>query len=414
MIFLAWRQMRARQKQTFLILLGISFGTMVYVIIAGLQLGMRSFIIEQLLNNTSHIRITGEEKFIESQRVRSRLFHSHELIQWFTPPHGKRDDVRLENPHGWYEFLNQHPEVTAWAPRFSVDAIAAKGPSKVAMMLMGVIPEKQEKTSEIAKYVRTGKLSDLMGGGNRIILGKELLKHLGAQVGQTVLLTIGTGSPRPFKIVGVLSLGNQEADLRMALAHIIDVQKLNRTPGRISEISVALRNLDEADRIAEEWKNLGRDKVEGWQEANANFMQVIMIQDYVRYIITGAILLVGSFGVYNVLSIMIAQKQKEIAILRSMGFGPPKIMQLFMFQGLILGSIGAVLGLLLGTGINLFIESIELGFEIGTSNHLIVSYGPEIFITAFLAALGASAIASFIPARHASRLTPLEIIRANL
>jgi lipoprotein-releasing system permease protein len=414
MIFLAWRQMLARKKQTGLILLGISLGTMVFVIISGLQLGMRSFMIEQLLNNTSHIRISGEERFVQSERVRQKLFPEVSLVGWQTPPHGKRDDARLENPHGWYEFLNAHPEVTAWAPRFSMDALASRGPSKMAIMLTGVVPEKQQRTSYIAKYIKEGSLADLMGGGNKVILGRELMRSLGVRVGQTVLLSMGAGDARPFKVVGTLALGSHDAESRMALAHLLDVQQLNRTPGRISEIAVALRDLDQAREIADQWKLLGKDKVEGWQEANANFMQIITIQDIVRYVITGAILMVGAFGVYNVLSIMIAQKQKEIAILRSMGFGPPKVLQLFMFQGMLLGTLGALFGLFLGTIINIMIGNIKLGFEFGGNNHLIISYAPSIFLTAFLAAFFASAVASFIPARHASRLTPLDIIRSNI
>ncbi|MCB0384126.1 MAG: FtsX-like permease family protein, partial [Bdellovibrionales bacterium] len=144
------------------------------------------------------------------------------------------------------------------------------------------------------------------------------------------------------------------------------------------------------------------------------FMQLINIQDIMRYIITSAILIVAAFGIYNVLSIMISQKQKEIAILRSIGYAPDKILRLFMIQGSMLGLLGGGAGLFIGFGACLIIGSIDLGFEIGKGSNLLISYDWDIYATAFVAAQVAAAIASIIPARHAAKLTPLDIIRANL
>lgn len=141
---------------------------------------------------------------------------------------------------------------------------------------------------------------------------------------------------------------------------------------------------------------------------------MINIQDIVRLVITTSILIVAGFGIYNVLSIMINQKQKEIAILRSIGYAPSRILQLFLVQGLILGFFGGLMGLIFGHSLNLFIESIELGFEIGKSNHMLISYRPSIYITAFVAAQISATIASILPARKAAKMTPLDIIRANI
>lgn len=414
MWFLAFRQMLSKKKQTLLIFLGITFGTMIYVIIAGIQYGMRDYLTEQLLNNTAHVIISGDERKIKADDLRERFFPNTTLVNWLIPPAGKREEARLENPQGWFDRLSADPQVTAFAPRLSINAILSKGGLKSNVGLTGVIPDKYVQVTSVEDYLLSGSLIDLKIGTNNILVGSGVMEALGARLDQTIMVSTGIGEPRPFRIVGVFELGNEQIDKSLALAHINDVQSLNRTPGRVSEISIALTDIDLATVKAAEWANYTSDKVQGWEQANAAFMQVIRIQDLVRLLITGALLLVSAFGMYNVLSIMISQKQKEIAILRSIGYGPEKILLLILIQGLTLGITGGILGLFLGHVFNLIIANIDLGFKIGKGTSLLVSFRPSIYLTAFAAACVSSLIASLLPARHAAKLTPLDIIRSNV
>lgn len=414
MWFLAFRQMFSKKKQTLLIFLGITFGTMIYVIIAGIQYGMRDYLTEQLLNNTAHVLIKGNERKIEKDELRERFFPNVDVVNWLIPPAGKREEARLENPQGWFDRLAADPQVLAYAPRLSVQAILSRGGLKSNVSLTGVIPDKYIQVTSIKDYMVEGSLEDLKIGTNNIIVGSGVMDAIGAQIGQTIRVSTGLGETRPFKVVGVFELGNEQIDKILALSHINDVQTLNRTPGRVSEISISLTNIDLATQKADEWSIYTGDDVQGWQEANAAYMQVIQIQDIVRIVITGALLLVSAFGMYNVLSIMISQKQKEIAILRSIGYGPEKILSLILIQGLTLGIAGGLLGLVIGYGFNVVIDNIDLGIKIGKGTSLLVSYRPSIFLTAISAAIVSSLIASYLPARYAAKLTPLDIIRSNL
>jgi lipoprotein-releasing system permease protein len=414
MYFLAIRQLLSRKKQTVLILLGISLGTMMYVVISGMQLGLRGYFVGKLLSNNPHIKISAPDQLIEEHEVREVLYPDRTL-HWITPPSGKRDESHIAYPQGWFERFKGLPEVTAVSPGLSVNVIASRGKIKQSANLTGIIPDRYRNISTIEESMQAGQLSDLSGAGNRLIAGYRLLEQLGARVGETVLLTIGTGEPRPFKITGSFNLGNEQVDRTLMFAHLSDVQQLNRTPGRIGEIGVNLLDMDQAQEIADRWKLGTRDKVESWQETFANFFQMFYVQDVTRWMISAAILIVAGFGVYNVLSIMITQKQKEIAILRSIGYAPRKILNLFLIQGLILGVLGAVVGLVMGYLANVGISRIDLGTGLrGMSlTHLIVSQDPRNYLIAFAMALGSSMIASILPAYHASRLTPLDIIRSS-
>jgi lipoprotein-releasing system permease protein len=280
-------------------------------------------------------------------------------------------------------------------------------------MLVGSLPLRQLRISEIEDYVIEGKFQDLESGGNKIVLGIGVAKDIGVRLGQFVDVYTGEGELKPFKIVGISKFGNDSTDKSLAFAHLADVQKINKTPGRVTEIGVSLIDMDRAVELAHLWSMYTNDKVEDWIAASSMFMEMIRMQDVVRYFIMISILIVAAFGIYNVLSIMINQKKKEIAILRSIGYDPKRILELILYQGIFLGIFGGILGLVMGLVISAIVESIDLGFELGTSNHLFISYDPSIYTTAFVAAMIASLIASIIPAYTASKLTPIDIIRGQ-
>jgi lipoprotein-releasing system permease protein len=281
------------------------------------------------------------------------------------------------------------------------------------LALIGSIPQKQIRISDIADYVVTGKFENLKTGGNKIILGIGVAKDLGVRMGQYVDVISGSNEVTPFKVVGMTKFGDDRTDRSMAFAHISDVQKVNKSPGRVSEIAVALNDLEESEKLAQLWGLYTEDKVEDWKTASKMFMEMIRMQDMVRYFIMFSVLVVAAFGIYNVLSIMINQKRKEIAILRSIGYGPNKILELILFQGIILGVLGGVVGILLGLILSRLIQMIDIGVELGGSNHLFISYDISIYYTSFIAALVAALLASFIPAYSASKMTPIDIIRGG-
>lgn len=118
-------------------------------------------------------------------------------------------------------------------------------------------------------------------------------------------------------------------------------------------------------------------------------------------------------GVYNVLSIMINQKKREIAILRAIGYGPRKILLLILYQGLLLGIGGGLLGILMGYGLCQWIAHLDLAIEFHGSHHMPVSFDWRIYVAALISANVSALVASVIPAHYASRLTPIDILRSE-
>jgi lipoprotein-releasing system permease protein len=159
---------------------------------------------------------------------------------------------------------------------------------------------------------------------------------------------------------------------------------------------------------------MGQEKVESWDQANEGIMSVFKTQDIVRILMTFSILIVAGFGIYNILSLAVNHKRREIAILRSIGFEPWDIHKLFLLQGTLLGLAGGLLGVLLGWLACLAMSWIEVSPDRGLgSGYMIISFEMMIYVKGFLLAVISASLASYFPARFAGGLEPIDIIRGE-
>ncbi|MFN7453238.1 MAG: ABC transporter permease [Pseudobdellovibrionaceae bacterium] len=410
MFDLALKHLTSRKKQTFLIFLGIALGTMTFVFIAAIQLGFREYIVEQLVNNNGHIVISAREEIITEDSVEEYLGYNH-LVHWVSPPSGKRNDDSIENPHALIQSLEREPEVFAYSPIYSTQTIATRGKSKLAVSLIGVQPENHIRVTDFVHYSSKDVWTQIPQGSRRLIVGTGALKKLSAQVGDTLFLSVGSAAALPFKIAGTFELGVQQVDDTTIFSHVIDVQQLGQASGKISSIAVRLTDPSIATVVADRLRLTASDKVQSWEQINANFFSLFKIQDLTRYFITAGILLVAAFGIYNVLSIVVTQKRREIAILRALGFPPKDILLLFLQQGIILGVAGAIAGLILGY---IFCYALaQSDIEVMGRKGLTMSFSPTIYVQGLLMAIFSAIVASYLPARMASKLSPIDIIRMD-
>lgn len=414
MLYLAKRQLLSRKTQTALIVLGIILGSAAYVIISGMFVGFQNYIINQLINNDANIRVSAHEELIQPKQLQQNFFGKDVFVKWIIPPSGRRDHEHIDNPSQWMQRLQKDKNVSAFAPQLVIQALMHKGQLSTSATIIGTEAKAQTKVTNINEYMIEGSFANLKSGGNRIILGDALLAKLGARNGGTILIGVGKSEPRFFKIVGVFHLGVQGIDDTTAYANLSDVQKINQTPNQISDIAIRLYDIKKAHDLAAQWSSVSHDKVQSWDQSKANVMAVFKTQTALRYFMTISILLVAAFGIYNVLSVLINQKKKEIAILRAMGYTPKEVRRLFLYQGLIMGTLGGTVGLILGFFICHFLATIPLFKDTnGKISYLKMSYDVSIYFYGFLLAFISSLFASLFPAQHASKMTPIDIIRES-
>lgn len=413
MMFLSLKHLLSRKKQSILILLGIIIGTAAYVAISGMMLGFQTRLMDQLVNNDAHIRISAREELLTAVTLNSFTEAKH--VFWAFPPSGRKDSAKIEYPIGWFNKLDADPDVVAFVPQVNLNVIFNRARVSQSGRLIGSNPEKQEKISNIEQYMLAGKFKDIGNSGNHLVIGKQLLEKLGTNISETILISSGKGPPQPFKVVGIFETGARNIDETTAFASLTDTQKLRGTPSEITDIAVKILDPYRAKDKALSWKNNTNEKILAWQDSFANILSVFKTQDIVRNSMTISIIVVASFGIYNILSILVTQKKKDIAILRSIGFTPSDIIKLFFNQGLILGIAGGVIGLILGAIICWLMGKIDIApGRIGTSTgKMIISFNYLIYVKAFFITISATLFSSILPARSAGKLDPMDIIRTG-
>ncbi len=413
MIFLAVRYLLERKRQTFLTLLGVFFGTMAFVSVSGFFLGFQGYLVQQLVNNSAQIHIEARQDYLTDHDLDIAFFGPQIYhIFWISPPAGMKGYLNVQNPQSWYKRLNADSRVEAYSPTLTAAALFNLGAFSVAASLIGCDPVKQAQVTTIADYMNSGNFNDIATGGNRLIMGAELMKQLGVGLQQSILVSTGTHAPVPFKVVGRFLTGNRGADLQ-AFGALSDVQKLNQTPNYVNEIGVRLKDYTQADVLAETWSRLGPERVESWSTLNASIKSIFAIQNALRFSMIMTVFVVAGFGIYNILNMTVHQKRQDIAILRALGYDTFDIIMLFYFQGLILGICGTILGLISGYIFCRYLQTISF-MTVAPFNmhgHLHISISIFIYLEATALALFATSIASILPARAASRLTPIEVIR---
>tara|TARA_B110001454_G_C12723270_1_gene436151 strand:- start:30240 stop:31481 length:1242 start_codon:yes stop_codon:yes gene_type:complete len=409
MIFLALKHILSRKKQSIVTLLGIFMGTVAYIIISTFFQASQNSMIASMVSGDPHIRIQAREREIDPQEIKDVLLPEFETVIWKRTPSGIRASAAIENSRGWLDFLNINPNVVAASRVYSTTALVTYNKTTYSISITGVDPQEQVKVTNIEENMVEGSLLDLNKGTARIVIGQELATTLAKQIGDNIVLTSTKGSQVPYKIVGLFSTGNKFSDRGSAYMQLSDAQKLGGANGKISQVFVKVADFRQAADIASSWQVISEDRVRSWDQINENLLSMFRTQDVTRYTITGIIMLVAGFSIYNILGIVVTQKRKDIAILRSMGYEANDITTLFLYQGLILGLVGGLLGCAIGYIISISIGEISMGGPRSTVFRLEFSW--NIYLIGILISNVVALLASYFPARSASKLSPIEIIR---
>lgn len=413
MLYLAIRHLLTRKKQSIITLLGIMIGTTAFIVMSCFFVGVQNNITDTLVSGDAHIKIYAFEEDITPDLIKGSLYKKDDSISWIRKPGGTRLYNSIENPTMWEEVFNKNPEVIAYTPAYSTSVFIKENNQTWTVSLAGVIPSKYVKITNTESKMVKGSLLDLEKRTGGIVIGQELAKALGKEVDDNIYVTSTSGTIYPLKIVGLYNTNNRRADLRSGVVSITDAQKIDGHPGAISQIHVKVKNFRTAANLSNEWQKISNDKVESWDQANEGLISMFESQDMTRYMATGIIMLVASFGIYNILNMIVTQKRKDIAILRSMGFEGNDIIRLFLVQGVALGFSGGGLGMTLGYAICKMIGNVQFGPPGSKGDGFTLDFSFKIYATAFIISNSAAILASILPSRSASKLTPIEIIRAG-
>jgi lipoprotein-releasing system permease protein len=263
----------------------------------------------------------------------------------------------------------------------------------------------------LATQMRQGTLQSLYRSTNAIILGDRLAKKIGARVGANLTVQASNGARVGAQVVGTFRSGITAIDESTAYVLVKTAQVLAQQTGLVNELRIRVTDAMAAHDVARRIERETGYKSVAWQEAHEDLLSAFIIRNIIMYTIVGAILLVASFGTYNIISTITHEKTRDIAIMKSLGLRESTVRRIFVIEALAIGLIGAVAGWVLGYALTAALGTIEIRSPFVDSTRLPLAYSVVHYALATGVALAASLIAGYFPARKASRLYPVDIIR---
>lgn len=231
-------------------------------------------------------------------------------------------------------------------------------------------------------------------------------------MGSTLSVIAAGGASRTLTVVGIFRTGNAGYDESQTYVLLKRAQLLLDRPNRVNRFIIKLDDAHAARATASRIEAQVGYKAVSWAEASEDLLSLLFVRNLIMYSVVSAILVVASFGIYNTISTIVMEKTRDIAILKSMGFLAGEIKRIFLLEGLIVGAIGSVLGLLCGLGLMHLLAYIRIRPP-GASEevNLPIWWGSEQFLMAAGFALASCLLAAWLPARKAGNLHPVDILR---
>ena len=405
---IALRHLLARPRQTLVSLMGIVLGTAFFLGISAMMQGSEADFIRRLVDNSPHITIQDQYRNPRLQPM-AQLFPGAMIQMHRIKPETETRGIR--NYLQALDYLRDIKGVKA-SPVLNGQGLVSFAGKDEALSLNGMIPSDINSVSTIGSYITEGSIKDLAGNSDGIIIGSELARILSLERGQSITVSAATGQRHSFKIVGIFHTGRAAFDQSQVFLALKRVQSLLNRPNRANQIIVKLADPNTAQALAARVEAQLGYKAVSWQEASEDIMSTLKLRNIIMYSVVSAVLLVAAFGIYNVISTVVMEKRRDIAILKSMGFHARDIQAIFLLEGVLLGGFGCLLGLPMGAAIMYALGQLQFKFPGSTQlTGMPIDWSWQQFAIAGAFALAAATGAALLPAHKAAGLKPVDILR---
>ncbi|MCK6418853.1 MAG: ABC transporter permease [Alphaproteobacteria bacterium] len=407
---IALKHLLARKRQSFVSLLGIILGVAFFLAISSLMKGSENDFIRRLVDNSPHITVQDEFREPRLQPLLQTYKDGAVELRNVSP---MREPRGIRGYNQIIQYIRDIPGARASAS-LTGEVVVNYAGQDYGLSLNGMVPKEMRDVTTIQDYMLEGSLENLISDPGGIVVGSEFAKRLSLDMNDTITVTASSGIVRTFRIVGIFRIGRSSYDRGQAFVDLKRVQALLGRSSRANSILVKLPDPQAAQTTAAEIERQFGYKSVSWQEASEDIMNTLAIRNTIMYTVVSAVLVVAAFGIYNVISTVVMEKQRDIAILKSMGFQAWEVQRIFLIQGVILGIFGCLMGLPLGSGFMLALMQVRLKPPGSTEIvNMPLDWGLTQFLIAGAFALCAATLAAWLPARKAARVQPVDILRGG-
>jgi lipoprotein-releasing system permease protein len=404
--YIGLRYLRSRRRRgvasfmSTVSLLGIALGVAALIVILSVMNGFETELRTRLLSMSAHLTVVDPGSGVTAWRELAAV-------------------------------LTATPEVVGAAPYVSLEGMLTAGPNLNPALVRGILPEAEREVSDVARFVDAAELAKLTPNSHHIVLGRILASSLGVEVGQRINLLVprienGRLIPQfqSFTVVGIFAAGIVDHDANLALVHLSDASQLKRFGGRPEGVAVRLRDPMVAQAFHRRAASLlgDRYRYSDWTEQHAGIFGAIRLEKIMMSIILMSIVGVAAFNIVASLMMVVTDKERDIAILRTYGLEPARVARVFLVQGSIIGLFGTLfgtaLGLVLAFNVGTIVPWMEstFGFQIMPGDVYYVTEIPseihaqDVILMPVLA-LCIAVAATIYPSRRAASVAPAQALR---
>lgn len=404
--FIAWAHVTNRVRQTFIGVIGVATGVGFTIMIAGVMEGSQRQFVGTLIDAMPHITITDERLSVALQPA-EQVYGAAQRSNFTATD--KRAGISNSNLI-MGSLRNWLPG--AIASSVKVTAMINSGNARFGVTITGIDPRQEELVSKLAKQIVSGELYGLSRGSNAVLLGQTLATKIGARVGSTVTITPGSGSPISAPVVGIYRSGVREVDENRVYSLMRTAQMLAGQPDLVNEMRIQLDDAFRAPEIASRVEGQIGYRVIPWQEANADLLSSFKVQEKITNVIMAAMMLASTFAIYSIISTITNEKRNDIAIMKSLGMKEHFVQAIFIIEAAMIAIVGIPVGWLVGYLLCIAMTHISYSNPV-TEGVLAIAiyYSPIHYIVVGMITLGCCLLSAFLPARKASHVHPVDIIR---
>jgi len=404
----ALAHLTSRKRQTLVSLTGVVLGVAFFLAVSSLMRGSEKDFLKRLVDNSPHITVYDEVRQGRAQPAELRWPDAAVNVRNVKPLRETRG-IR-----GWpqrLEFIEALPGVRA-APVLAGAAVLTFAGRQQAVTLSGAVPEKMKQVTTIEEKMIEGSLDALAADPNGIVIGQGLVDKFSLHLASSVNVVAADGTSRPLRVVGIFRTGNAGYDEGQAFVLLKRAQALLGRENRVNRVIIQLADPYEARSTAQTIEAATGYKSVSWVEASEDILSLLLVRNVIMFSVVSAILVVAAFGIYNTISTIVMEKTRDIAIMKAMGFHARDLKRIFLLEGLIVGVLGSGLGVLLGLVLMRVLGEVAIRPP-GVSEvvHLPIWWGAEQYALAILFAMLSCLAASYLPARRAGSVHPVDILR---
>ncbi len=398
----------SRKKQAAIAIMSVMFGVGMFIFMNSFIGGINQLQADLVFSNLAHIRIYNEVQatrpdFVPAKAQQVVHIRNPKNIQYTEGIRDAQQLVDLLQARGG--FLNLTMQVNE-AVSFKSGAVRRSG------ILSGVDVAREKQLFDMGKFIQQGSWEDLNTSSNHIAIGMGLAKKLGVSLGSSILLTTTEGVSKSFTIVALLYTGNPAVDDNKAFVRrTAALQLLSKHQSYATDIQINVADFNAAQSAAQALAPLvpSHYKIESWQQANEQLVAGNKLRDMIGTIVPIVLIIVAGFGIYNIMTMTVNEKIKEIAILKALGFGGRDVVEIFLTQAIFIGILGGLVGL--GLGYLLSSMMAAMPFKMAAAEHIPIQFAFKTYMSGFFIGFFITMLAGYLPARKAAKVDPVQIIR---